>query len=299
MKLNMKNKIVSVGSIAIDELQTPKGSHSNIIGGSATFFSIAASRYNPVKLIGIVGDDFPKEGWDLFNKYDVNTDMVTIENGKTFSWGGKYSDDYSTRDTLYTDLGVFENYIPNIPESVDTEYLYLGNIQPSLQLDVIKKIKNKKRIVSDTMNLWIDLDLKDLWEVVNLTNIFLLNDEEAMQLTGETDLNKIGHQLIDAGPDIVIIKKGAKGSILFTSKGTIEMPVYDKIELFDPTGAGDSFAGGLVGYISKHGEENIKEALVHATATASFTVSDFGVIGLTKSSRESFESRCKYIKSKL
>ena len=295
----MKNKIVSVGSIAIDELHTSKGSRPNIIGGSATFFSIAASRYSPVKVIGIVGNDFPQEGWDLFNKYNVNTDMVTIEEGKTFSWGGKYSDDYSTRDTLYTDLGVFENYTPNIPESVDTEYLYLGNIQPSLQLDVIQKIKTKKRIVSDTMNLWIDLDLKGLWEVINLTNIFLLNDEEAMQLTGETDLNKIGHQLLDSGPDTVIIKKGANGSTLFTSKGTIEMPVYDKIELFDPTGAGDSFAGGLVGYISKYGEENIKEALIHATATASFTVSDFGVAGLTTSSKESFESRCQYIKSKL
>ncbi len=295
----MKNKIVSVGSIAIDELHTSKGSRPNIIGGSATFFSIAASRYNPVKVIGIVGDDFPQEGWDLFNKYNVNMDMVTIEKGKTFSWGGRYSDDYSTRDTLYTDLGVFENYTPDIPESVDTEYLYLGNIQPSLQLDVIQKIKTKKRIVSDTMNLWIDLDLKGLWEVINLTNIFLLNDEEAMQLTGETDLNKIGNQLLDSGPDTVIIKKGGNGSTLFTSKGSIEMPVYDKIELFDPTGAGDSFAGGLVGYISKYGEENIKEALVHATATASFTVSDFGVAGLTRSSEESFESRCQYIKSKL
>ena len=227
----MKNKIVSVGSIAIDELHTPKGSRPNIIGGSATFFSIAASRYSPVKVIGIVGNDFPQEGWDLFNKYNINTDMITIEKGKTFSWGGKYSDDYSTRDTLYTDLGVFENYTPDIPESVNTEYLYLGNIQPSLQLDVIKKIKTKKRIVSDTMNLWINLDLKGLWEVINLTNIFLLNDEEAMQLTGETDLNKIGYQLLNSGPDTVIIKKGAKGSTLFMPNNTIEMPVYDKIEL--------------------------------------------------------------------
>ena len=133
--------------------------------------------------------------------------MVTIEKGKTFSWGGKYSDDYSTRDTLYTDLGVFENYTPNIPESVETEYLYLGNIQPSLQLDVINKIKSKQRIVSDTMNLWIDLDLNGLWEVIKLTNIFLLNDEEAMQLTGKKDLHEIGKQLLESGPDTVIIKK--------------------------------------------------------------------------------------------
>ena len=149
------------------------------------------------------------------------------------------------------------------------------------------------------MNLWIDLDLNGLWEVIKLTNIFLLNDEEAMQLTGKKDLHEIGKQLLESGPDTVIIKKGANGSTLFSSNGIIEMPVYDQIELFDPTGAGDSFAGGLVGYISKYGEKNIEDALIHATATASFTVSDFGVTGLTTSSEESFESRCKYIKSKL
>ena len=150
----MKNKIDIVGSIAIDELHTSKGSRPNIIGGSATLFSIAASRYNTVKVIGIVGNDFPQEGWDLFNKYNVNTDMVTIKEGKTFSWGGKYSDDYSTRDTLYTDLGVFENFSPKIDTNqFNQPILFLANIQPALQMEVIKQIKSPSLIVMDTMIL--------------------------------------------------------------------------------------------------------------------------------------------------
>lgn len=295
----MKNKIVSVGSIAIDELQTPKGSRSNIIGGSATFFSIAASHYNLVKVIGIIGDDFPEEGWNLFKKYNINTDLLTIKKGKTFSWGGKYSNDYSTRDTLYTDLGVFENYTPEINQSINTDYLYLGNIQPTLQLDVIDKINNKNRIVSDTMNLWINLDKDGLWDVIKKTNIFLLNDEEALELTGKNNLKEIANDFIKMGPDIVVIKKGAKGSLLVSNNQVLEIPVYDKIELFDPTGAGDSFAGGLVGYFSKFGEKDLKEALIHATVMASYTVSDFGVSGLLGKSDNDFELRCEYIRNKI
>ena len=295
----MKNKILTVGSIAIDELHTPKGSEKNILGGSATFFSIAAAKYSPIKLIGIVGDDFPKEGWNLFQKYNINTELVTIKKGETFNWGGKYSNDYSKRETLYTNLGVFENFSPNVPSSIDTEYLYLGNIQPSLQLDVINKVKNKKRIVSDTMNLWIDLDVDGLWNVIDKSDIFLLNDEEAMELTNKTDLNEITKILLDAGPEIVIIKKGSKGALLAQNDNTIDIPVYDKINLFDPTGAGDSFAGGLVGYFSKYGENNLEDALIHATVTASYTVSDFGVKGLISSSENSFEKRCKYLKTKI
>ena len=295
----MKNKILTVGSIAIDELHTPKGSEKNILGGSATFFSIAAAKYSPVKLIGIVGDDFPKEGWNLFQKYNINTELVTIKKGETFNWGGKYSNDYSKRETLYTNLGVFENFSPNVPPSIDTEYLYLGNIQPSLQLDVINKVKNKKRIVSDTMNLWIDLDVDGLWSVIEKSDIFLLNDEEAMELTNKTDLNESTKILLDAGPEIVIIKKGSKGALLAQNENTIDIPVYDKINLFDPTGAGDSFAGGLVGYFSKYGENNLEDALIHATVTASYTVSDFGVKGLISSSEDSFEKRCKYLKTKI
>ena len=269
----MKNKILTVGSIAIDELHTPKGSEKNILGGSATFFSIAAAKYSPIKLIGIVGDDFPKEGWNLFQKYNINTELVTIKKGETFNWGGKYSNDYSKRETLYTNLGVFENFSPNVPPSIDTEYLYLGNIQPSLQLDVINKVKNKKRIVSDTMNLWIDLDVDGLWSVIKKSDIFLLNDEEAMELTNKTDLNEITKILLDAGPEIVIIKKGSKGALLAQNDNTIDIPVYDKINLFDPTGAGDSFAGGLVGYLNNFSQ---KDCLEKGTEMSSKIIQQMG-----------------------
>ena len=295
----MENKIVAVGSIAIDELHTSKGSHSNLLGGSATFFSIAASKYNSVNLIGIVGGDFPKSGWDLFKKYNINTDLITIKDGTTFSWGGKYSSDYSTRKTLYTNLGVFENYVPEIKADISTEYLYLGNIQPSLQLDVINKIKKKKRIVSDTMNLWINLDKDGLQDVIKKSDIFLLNDEEAIELTNKNNLNEIANDFLEMGPDIVIIKKGAHGCLLVSKNQTLEVPVYDKIELFDPTGAGDSFAGGLVGYFSKFGEDNLSEALIHATVSASYTVSDFGVKGLLSYSEDSFKMRSDYVRSKI
>ena len=295
----MENKIVAVGSIAIDELHTSKGSHGNLLGGSATFFSIAASKYNSVNLIGIVGDDFPESGWDLFKKYNVNTDLITIKDGTTFSWGGKYSSDYSTRETLYTNLGVFENYVPEIKADISTEYLYLGNIQPSLQLDVINKIKKKKRIVSDTMNLWINLDKDGLWDVIKKSDIFLLNDEEAIELTNKNNLNEIANDFLKMGPDIVIIKKGAHGCLLVSKNQTLEVPVYDKIELFDPTGAGDSFAGGLVGYFSKFGEDNLSEALIHATVSASYTVSDFGVKGLLSYSEDSFKMRIDYVRAKI
>ena len=164
---------------------------------------------------------------------------------------------------------------------------------------MINQVKNKKRIVSDTMNLWINLDIKGLWNVIEKSNIFLLNDEEAMELTNETDLEKIAKILLSSGPEIVIIKRGSRGAFLATNDTKINVPVYDKIDLFDPTGAGDSFAGGLVGYFSKNGENNLKEAMIHATVTASYTVSDFGVKGLVASSEKSFESRCKYLRKKI
>ncbi|MAV64829.1 MAG: sugar kinase [Candidatus Marinimicrobia bacterium] len=295
----MKNKIVAIGSIAIDEIQTIKGSKSDLVGGSATYFSVASSKYNDVKLIGVVGEDFPQKGWDLFESTGVSIDFISVEKGSTFRWGGKYSEDYSKRETLYTHLGVFENFSPIISESVSTDYLYLGNIHPALQLETIKKIDNKKRIVSDTMNLWIDLDPDGVWKVVEKSDIFFLNDEEAFELTNGKDLYDIGRKFISHGPDIVVIKKGAKGSLLFTSDKVLEVPVFDKIDLLDPTGAGDSFAGGFIGYMSKFGEKNLEEALVHATAMASYTVSGFGVEGLLSYSKNSFESRLNYIKSKI
>lgn len=292
-------QILAVGSIAYDSIKTPKGNRDRILGGSCTYFSIAASYYAQTSIIGVVGEDFDQNSWNLLKKFNINTDCVEVAEGKTFSWGGQYSEDYSTRETLFTNLGVFENFKPKVNIDLKEPILYLGNIQPELQLDVIKAVKSKSLIAADSMNLWIDLSPNKVWDLISKVDIFMLNDEEAIELTGKKDLYEIANDFLKMGPDTVIIKKGAKGSILLTDSTSLDIPVYDKIELFDPTGAGDSFAGGLVGYFSKFGENNLVEAMIHATVTASYTVSDFGVQGLIESSENSFKSRCQHIKSKI
>ena len=284
-------EILAVGSIAFDTIHTPKGNRDKILGGSSTYFSVASSRYSKVSLIGIVGDDFTDKEWKLFNEYNINTDSIEICKGNTFSWGGKYNEDYSRRDTLFTHLGVFENFKPKIKTNYTNPILYLGNIQPELQFDVIDKINNPYLIAADSMNLWIDLFPKDVLKLIRKVNIFLLNDEEAMQLTGLTDLEKIADQFLSYGPKIVIIKKGNKGSLIAFEDKKINISVVPNTEVFDPTGAGDSFAGGVLGYISKFGLNNPVEAVIHGTVTASYTVSGFGLEKLCKINNEDFNNK--------
>tara|TARA_Y100000588_G_scaffold219423_1_gene233301 strand:- start:1637 stop:2530 length:894 start_codon:yes stop_codon:yes gene_type:complete len=295
----MKTNISVVGSIALDTLETPKGNQNDILGGSATYFSISASKFSPVEVIGIVGSDFPDYGWDVFNRNNINHENIIRESGKTFRWGGRYNEDYSTRDTLFTDLGVFEHFTPEIRNTNnDNGILFLANIHPALQLDVLNKMSNNISIVvSDTMNLWIDLDLKGLHQVIENSNIFLLNDEEAIQLTEVSDLEIAGKKILDMGPDTVIIKMGAKGSLLITKDLIKKIPCVPDIDVYDPTGAGDSFAGGLIGYMSKYGNNNIMEALLYASSVASFTVSDFGINKILNLNLAEIESRVKILKS--
>ena len=289
-------KILAVGSIAFDTIHTPKGSRDKILGGSSTYFSVAASRYSNVSLIGIVGDDFTDKEWELFTQYNINTDSIEICEGNTFSWGGKYNKDYSIRDTLFTHLGVFENYKPIIKTNYTNPILYLGNIQPELQFDVINKVKNPNLIAADSMNLWIDLFPEDVIELIKKVNIFFLNDEEAMQLTGLTKLEKIADQFLSYGPKIVIIKKGSKGSLLAFENKKINISVVPNTEVVDPTGAGDSFAGGVLGYIEKFGLNNPVKAVIHGTVTASYTVAGFGLEKLCKIVDEDFQNKIKEIK---
>ena len=289
-------KILAVGSIAFDTIHTPKGSRDKILGGSSTYFSVAASRYSNVSLIGIVGDDFTDKEWELFTQYNINTDSIEICEGNTFSWGGKYNKDYSIRDTLFTHLGVFENYKPIIKINYTNPILYLGNIQPELQFDVINKVKNPYLIAADSMNLWIDLFPKDVIELIKKVNIFFLNDEEAMQLTGLTNLEKIADQFLSYGPKIVIIKKGSKGSLLAFGNKKINISVVPNTEVFDPTGAGDSFAGGVLGYIAKFGSKNPVDAVIHGTITASYTVGGFGLEKLCTITDKDFNHKIKEIK---
>ena len=294
----METNISVVGSIALDTLETPKGNQNDMLGGSATYFAIAASKFSPVEVIGIVGDDFPNEGWNVFNSNNINHENIIRAKGKTFKWGGRYNQDYSTRDTLFTELGVFEHFSPQIKNTKNNNgILFLANIHPSLQLDVLNKMaKNISLVVSDTMNLWIDLDIMGLHEVIKKSNIFLLNDEEAIQLTKTSDLIHAGKKILHMGPDAVIIKMGAKGALLVTKNDTKKIPCIPNIDVYDPTGAGDSFAGGLIGYLSKY-DDNIMEALLYASSVASFTVSDFGINKILNLNLNDIEERVEILKS--
>ena len=293
----MKNNILAVGSIALDSLKTSNGSRNNLIGGSATYFSIAASKYVTVNAVGVVGSDFPDFGWDLFSKHKVNTSNIQVIDGKTFRWGGEYSADYSSRKTLFTELGVFESFSPIVDSAgVDSKYVFLGNIQPSLQSAVKNQVNPAATFVLDTMNLWIDNNFKELVEVISDIDVFLLNDEEALQLTKEKSIDHAGKKLLSMGPKAVIIKQGASGSTLFEKNQSMHVPSVPDIRVVDPTGAGDSFAGGFIGYLAKHGDNDYFNAIATGTAIASFTVSGFGVEGLLGSSCDDILYRIDLIK---
>jgi len=295
----ISNNITVVGSIALDSLETPKGNREALLGGSAMYFSLSASLFSKVELIGIVGTDFPENGWETLKSKNIDYTNIEIKEGKTFSWGGRYSDDYSTRDTLFTELGVFETYKPVIKNSSNENgILFLANIHPSLQLDVLRQMKSKiSMVVSDTMNLWIDIDLEGVKEVISKSNIFLLNDEEAMQLTGITDMIEAGQAIQDMGPETVIIKLGGEGSLLIEKDECFHVPCVPGVDVYDPTGAGDSFAGGLIGFISQNGFNNKKDALIYASAIASFTVSDFGINKLLNLNFDDVNTRVKIIEN--
>lgn len=288
-------KILAVGSIAYDSIQTPKGNRDRILGGSCTYFSVAASTYTDVQIIGIVGNDFDEQSWNVFKKYNINTSNVEVANGNTFSWGGIYNDDYSKRDTLFTELGVFENFTPNIKSNINNPILYLGNIQPQLQLDVINKVKDPYLIAADSMNLWIDLFPNQVKELISKVDLFMLNDEEARQLMNKDNLENIADDLLAMGPKIVIIKMGGAGSLLAYENTKIHISVVPNTPIYDPTGAGDSFAGGMLGYIAVNGIENPKNAVIHGTAVASYTVSGFGLENLCKLDQNELDSKIQQI----
>ena len=288
-------EILAVGSIAFDTIHTPNGMREKILGGSSTYFSIASSLYSQISLIGVVGDDFNDKNWEVFQKFKINMDSVEVNNGETFNWGGKYNSDYSIRDTLFTNLGVFENFKPKVKIQYNNPILYLGNIQPDLQFDVINKINNPYLIAADSMNLWIDLFPKDVTKLIKNVDIFLLNDEEAFQLTGMNDLEKISDLFLSYGPKIVIIKKGSKGSLLAYENNKINVSIVPNTKVVDPTGAGDSFAGGVLGYIAKYGLENPHKAVAHGTAIASYTVSGFGIEQLCTISSDDLKNKINTI----
>jgi sugar/nucleoside kinase (ribokinase family) len=296
--------LLTVGSVAFDKIETPFGSTEKIVGGAATFLSISASYFieNDNNLLGVVGGDFPKEMIATLNKKGINTQgLEVIEDGKTFFWHGKYHADMNHRDTLDTQLGVFENWSPVVPEGLQNiDFLMLGNMVPGIQYQTIKQFKVRpKFILLDTMNLWMDIMMDDLKKVIAEVDCLTINDGEARQLSGEYSLKKAAKVIMQMGPKTLIIKKGEHGALLFQNDDIFFCPALPLEEVFDPTGAGDTFAGGFIGYLAKTKDtsfENMKRAIVYGSAMASFCVEKFGTLAIENLTKAEIEARVSEFK---
>jgi len=275
--------LLVIGTVAFDAIETPFGKTNKIVGGAATYAGLAASYFcDQVKIVAVVGDDFPQSEIDDLNKHHIDTEGLQVKHGeKSFFWSGKYHNDMNSRDTLVTELNVLGDFDPIIPESYqDCEFLMLGNLTPQVQQTVIKRLKNRpKLIVMDTMNFWMDIAMNDLLETIKLIDVLTINDSEARQLSGEFSLVKAAKKILSMGPKYLIIKKGEHGALLFADGLIFSAPALPLAEVFDPTGAGDSFAGGFIGYLAKVGTvnfNNMKNAIIYGSALASFCVEKFG-----------------------
>jgi len=291
--------ITVVGSVAIDNVITPFGKNFNAPGGSATYFSLSASYFTNVKLIAVVGEDFPKKHIALLNRKGVDTQGLQIKKGKTFRWKGKYDWDLDNPQTLATHLNLFEDFKPTLADTHKNEkILFLANIDPDLQLDVIKQSKSPIK-AADTMNLWISIKKKRLIEVLKRIDMLILNEHEARQFTKQGNLLKAAREIIKYGPKKVIIKKGEDGVLFVSKSGFFTCPAYLMEDIHDPTGAGDTFAGGFLGYLSKVGsisDDAIRRALVYGTIMASFTVEAYDIKGLARLNKSKIDKRLKTFK---
>ena len=275
--------LVVIGTVAFDAIETPFGKTDKIVGGAATYASLAASYFYPkTKIVAVVGDDFHKEDIEDLKNRNIDVEGLQIKEGeKSFFWAGKYHNDMNSRDTLVTELNVLADFDPVIPESYqDCEFLMLGNLTPQIQQTVINRMKKRpKLIVLDTMNFWMDIALEDLIATIKMVDVLTINDAEARQLSGEYSLVKAAAKILDMGPKYLIIKKGEHGALLFHENQVFSAPALPLAEVFDPTGAGDTFAGGFIGYLAKVGTvnfNNMKNAIIYGSALASFCVEKFG-----------------------
>ena len=297
-------KIVSVGTVAFDAIETPFGKTDKIVGGACTYISLSAAYFNnSPHLISVVGEDFPKEIIALFKERGINTEGLQIKNGeKTFFWSGKYHQDMNTRDTLDTQLNVIESFDPIVPDSYqDCDILMLGNLTPSVQIKVIQQMQTRpKLIVLDTMNFWMEIAMEDLKKVIKEIDILTINDEEARLLSGVHSLRKAAKIILEMGPKYLIIKKGEHGALLFGDDNIFYAPALPLEEVFDPTGAGDTFAGGFVGHLSSCDTINweaMKKAIIVGSAMASFTVEKFGIEKLIELDKSQIEERINDFKN--
>ena len=278
------SKLLIVGTVAFDAIETPFGKTDKILGGAATYIGLSASNFNNVEsaIVSVVGEDFPQEHLDMLTDKNINIEgLEVVKGGKTFFWSGKYHNDMNSRDTLATELNVLENFNPIVPQSFkDAEVVMLGNLHPLVQLGVINQMNKKpKLIVLDTMDFWMNCALDELKQVIAKVDVITINDEEARQLSGEYSLVKAARVIAEMGPKYVVIKKGEHGALLFHEENAFFAPALPLEEVFDPTGAGDTFAGGFSGHIASSGNisfENMKNAIIHGSNLASFCVEKFG-----------------------
>lgn len=291
--------IVIVGTVAFDAIETPFGKTDKIVGGAATFAGLAASfLYQDVKLISVIGEDFGDNIRVITDKGIDVRGIEVVKGGKSFFWSGKYHNDMNTRDTLVTELNVLENFDPKVPDSYqDCEYLLLANLTPQVQQDTLNRFQSKpKLVVLDTMNFWMDVALDDLMEVLKSVDVLTINDSEARQLSGEYSLVKAAEKILQMGPKYLIIKKGEHGALLFGEGQVFSAPALPLAEVFDPTGAGDAFAGGFIGYLAHLKTinfNNMKNAVIYGSALASFCVEKFGTERLQSLSSSEIKSRIR------
>jgi len=290
--------LLTVGSVAFDAIETPFGKTDKIIGGAGTYIALSASFYEQnQKIVSVVGDDFPKEMLDKLTEKGVDLEGLQIKQGeKTFFWSGRYHNDMNSRDTLVTELNVLENFDPIIPASYQgVDYLILGNLSPQVQRSVIERLATRPKLIAmDTMNFWMDIAMDELKKTINLVDVLIINDEEARQLSGEYSLRKASKVIREMGPKYLIIKKGEHGALLFHENEVFFAPALPLEEVFDPTGAGDTFAGGFVAHLARTKDfsfENMKSAIILGSAMASFCVEKFGTQRLTEINMEEIKER--------
>jgi sugar/nucleoside kinase (ribokinase family) len=287
--------VLVVGSIALDDIETPFGKREEILGGSASYFSIAASNFTEVKIVAVVGEDFPDDHLKMFESYNIDLNGVKKAQGKTFRWQGRYGYDLNEPLTLGTYLNVFESFDPVIPDDYSQEdYVFLANIDPELQLNVLDQVKAPKVVALDTMNYWIENKPLELKKVLERVNVLIVNDSETRKLAKEPRITRAARIVMDMGPEVLIVKRGEYGALLFSRDGIFWAPSYPLEEVVDPTGAGDSFAGAFMGYIAGNEIQDtvgFKKAVVHGSVIASFTVEDFSVDRLLLLKKEEIETR--------
>lgn len=289
--------IVAVGSLAFDSIETPFGKAAKVLGGSVNHFSLSASYFSKIQCISVVGEDFPKEHLDLMEKKGIDTSGIRREKGKTFHWAGRYNFDLNTAHTLDTQLNVFENFAPQVPESFKTsEFVFLGNIVPALQEKVLAEIKNPKFVALDTMNFWIEGQRDALIKVIAKTNALIINEAEIRQLTKTYNVSEAAQMVRSWGPQIILIKRGEYGALLFDHGDVFSLPGLPLSEVKDPTGAGDSFAGGFMGYLASQSPFTLnryvlRKAVVYGSVMASFIVQDFGFKNLLNLDRNQIDER--------